>query len=395
MHPHTSRQPHKAQGATVERERRPTTAKHPLPILHPKDARAHAAASVCEELPSRLHSEPDPPTYEEHQELHSFLEHLDGRNSPPSLESGFANRSGLVELPSSTAPASYPEESAKTHTEDERPLEVCCPSFFTIAGRCECNHHFAKETYCGREWCPTCRESGSPAHQRRKARWFPKLQQLRQVGYLVVTVPPEIRDRYRTKKVLGKVGTSIKRLLDRQGLSRGLRRWHWFGDQVGVQVPEYHPHLNCLVDHGFLEERRLEGIRRGLARILGVGVERINLHYEYSSEVPQILHWVKYVTRPTFLDWRWDEGLARELMGFRNCSTWGRWDGEAVWQVPSGPEGESCEELRQVADLEESRCPFDGTPVTWKGFLLRDKLTHPTERRWYRIGGGYWTKGAG
>jgi len=174
---------------------------------------------------------------------------------------------------------------------------------------------------------------------------------------------------------------------------------------VGQEAPQYHPHLNCLVDHGYLEERKLEAIRGGLARILKVSVDRVNLHYEYSDEVPQILHWIKYVLRATFLDYTWDEKLARELVGFRNAAPWGKWLGEdgehlpGVWSVPEGPAGEECHETRQAADLEASRCPYCKTKITWSGFITQDRLRHKGERlaefAWHRIGGAYWSQGAG
>ena len=402
MQLHSTGQAHRTQAATLERERRQPTAKYPLPILHPKDAktprpvRDGAHTSVCDCLPKNSDSVPGLAGYEDKQDLHNPEKHERERNSTPSIEASGASDSDLGGVASSKN--GYPEELDKSHTEEERPLEVACPSFFAVAGRCECNHHFARETYCGREWCPICGAKGSGIHDRRKARWYPKLQQCREVGYMVVTVPPEKREDYRSKQTLAKLGKAVKRLLCRNGIERGVRRWHFFGDVEGDQVPEYHPHLNALVDHGYIEPERLERIKRGLATILGVSVDRVNLHYEYTSEVPLILHWIKYVTRATFLDWRWDEGLARELLGFRNATPWGKWNGEKVWDVPARPESsdsESCAEVRQIADLEENRCPFDGSPIVWKGYVLRDKLTHPTERKWYKLGGGYWAKGGG
>ncbi len=397
-----SRPQPKAQGAT-DRERRPHIRRSPLPILHPKDARAHTAASVCHNEPARPQVSPGLPGSEDHPELQALLDDVDGRNSFHPLEASLASDRGLLIDSTSTGAAGgaeyYPEELAKTHTKEEKPLDVACPSHFAVAGQCHENHYFARETYCGREYCPICGVNGSAMHERRKSRWYPKIQQCRTVGYMVATVPPEEREDYRTKKALGAFGTAFTRLLKRNGIERGVRRWHFFGEQEGTEAPEFHPHINALVDEGYIEPERLESIRRGLARILGVSVDRVNLHYEYSSEIPQILHWVKYVTRATFLDWRWDEGLARELVGFHNATPWGSWldeDGNhlpPVWEIPAAPEGENCEDLRQVVALEQSRCPFDGTPIVWKGVIKRDKLTHPTERRWYRIGAGYWTKG--
>ena len=406
MHEEPTRQTEETQAASGA-SRRDGTQDHRLASnLTGSASRSTRAASVCHRLPDRPQSEPVPSVIEEHPELHSLLSSLDGRDSIPSLEASRANDHGLsIESPTTEAAGGqeyYPEESAKSHTEEEKPLDVCCPSFFTIAGRCECNHQFAKETFCGREWCRICGVNGSDMHERRKSRWYPKLQQCETLGYGVITIPPESRDEFRKAKALSKFGTAVTRLLKRNDLDRGVRRWHFFGEQEGDQVPEFHPHINFLVDEGYIEPERLESIKRGLSRILGVSVDRVNVHYEYSSSVPLKLHWIKYVTRATFLDWRWDEGLARELVGFRNATPWGIWkDKEGnhfppVWDIPVRPDGDSCAEVRQVADLEENRCPFDGTPITWKGFILRDSLTDRQRgNRWYRIGGGYWTNAKG
>jgi hypothetical protein len=215
------------------------------------------------------------------------------------------------------------------------------------------------------------------------------MQQVGSLGYLVLTIPPEVRANYRTKKALGQVGTAVKRLLKRGGFSRGLRRWHFFGDQVGQEPPQYHPHLNCLVEGGHVSKSKLEALKRGCAAILGVPVERVNLRYRYATTVPAKLHRIKYVLRSTFKNWRWDPGLAHELVGFRNSSWWGRWEDQPAWEIPEGEERDGCHELRQVGELEKGRCPFDGSRIEWGKGMLVELLLDP---RWSKIGGGYWRR---
>lgn len=277
----------------------------------------------------------------------------------------------------------YPESIAKTQREGER----ACGAWARV-GYCGNGHAFAKQLLCGREWCPTCGEEGSPAHRRRKARWYPKVQQIREMGYFVVTIPPEVRERYRTKEALGKLGSALTRLMKRHGFSRGLRRMHFFGEPNGQEAPQYHPHWNLLVEAGHLQKAKLEAIKQDLARVLGVDLDRVNARYGYTSDPRRMLHRVKYVTRATFRVREWDEDLAGELWGFRNGSTWGKWEGPRVWEIPE--EGESCHETRLLAALEEGRCPHCGDPVHWG-----DVFSWPAGwgRVWEDLGAGYWARG--
>ena len=78
---------------------------------------------------------------------------------------------------------------------------------------------------------------------------MPKARQLRSMGYLVVTIPPELRQQYRDTQELSHLGTALKRGLPRLSFGRGLYRVHWFGEDHGGQgeyqsegqVPLFHP----------------------------------------------------------------------------------------------------------------------------------------------------------
>ena len=266
-------------------------------------------------------------------------------------------------------------------------LPAKCPGYFVV-GQCENGHRFAKELYCGREWCPVCGEDESPAHMRRFARWVGKVQQLRTVGYLVFTLPEEVRSRYRSKAKLneltkrvtgGDKSRRIEGMLKGMGFDRGLARWHWFGETPG----KWHPHLNVIVESGHLTHSQLRSIRRAYAGILGVDVAVVN--YSYAKVVPKMVHVLKYVTRATFRDYTWDERMAARLYNFRNMRSWGSWSGPAVWEL----EGEA--ELPAVASLEAGLCPVCGEPVSWS--RARDIVWL---KLWARagqvkpLGAGYW-----
>ncbi|MBA7687863.1 hypothetical protein ES703_96337 [subsurface metagenome] len=271
-------------------------------------------------------------------------------------------------------------------------LKKVCPAGI-ITGSCDNGHRFAKVLYCGREWCQVCNgkwERGKamlPTHARRFARWYPKAQQIDGMGYWTFTIPPGERWKYRTKVSLAKLGHEIQAILKSGGFGRGLRRWHYFGDRS----QEWHPHLNCLVDGGSIDKRQLRSIRRKYSNLLGVKLAIAEYHY---FDTPgEKVHALTYVTRATFLDWRWDETMARELKGFRNQLWWGskEWSRQPVWSLDDLP-GEkqsdmSDEDTRAVASLENGECPRCGLPISWGRFLPISVLPGLGGRE---LGGGYW-----
>jgi len=309
----------------------------------------------------------------------------------------------------------YPELLAISHTasdtEDETrkwgnwkesnegvQLELPCP-VIAVNGCCEEGHGFAKECVCNREWCQEgerrCGGDGGAAHQRRKARWMTKARKIGGMGHYVFTVPDEVRSEYRTQETLGDLGISAKRLLQRHGYKRGLRRWHLFGEDhpghglQGDGLPNYNPHLEVITDGGWVRKEELKAIKRSWANILNVPFERINVYYQYvqPDDTRRKLHRVSYALRPTFTDWRWDEQLAYELIGFHNAQTWGSpadWTGADFWEVPAG---EDDADDRGLEALEEGRCPLDGSPIKWGGTMTVKNLQEPY---WQPVGAGYW-----
>ena len=274
-----------------------------------------------------------------------------------------------------------------------------CPAG-VVVGSCDNGHRFAKEVYCGREWCPVCngkREDGelAPVHGRRVSRWYEKAQQINSMGYWVFTIPEPLRYKYRSKADLSQLGHQVQELLKAYGYFRGLRRWHWFGDRSTF----WHPHLNVLVDGSAVPRQVLRRLRRDYSRLLGVKLAMADYHYLRAPG--EKYHALKYVTRATFLDWRWDAGMAGELKGFRNQCWWGHklWIGEPVWSLDDIEPGEtvagdelaadtSGDDVRAVACLERGECPECGLPIHWERFVAC-RYTGLMAGAWIR--GGYWS----
>jgi hypothetical protein len=168
-------------------------------------------------------------------------------------------------------------------------------------------------------------------------------------------------------------------MLKDMGFERGLARWHWFGETPG----KWHPHLNVIIEAGYLPESMLLRIRRAWAGILGVDVAVVN--YSYTDEIPKMVHILEYVTRATFRDYTWDKRMAGALYNFRNMRSWGSWSGSAMWEF----EGKA--ELKPIAILESGLCPVCGEPVSWSraediAYLKSWVETGQAEP----LGAGYW-----
>jgi len=269
-----------------------------------------------------------------------------------------------VELPLEEYLARAPSDLAE-------PLRGCGRS--AVVGVCEHGHLWAQPISCGREWCPVCGQDGSASHMRRMARWLPKVRQMVSVGYFVVTFPDRLLDSLDPARMAG-IGRKVAAVMKRLGFSRGLRRWHFFGDKSR----RWRPHLNVLVDAAFIPRDRLESIKEALRDAVGVPEAVIN--YSFKVGPRRILHLIRYVARATFRDWRWAPRKAQALRGFRNTSWWGQkeWHRPAVWDIPR-------EELGELADLVAGRCPDCGTPIDWryKGWAFGARMRF--RGAWYAV----------
>lgn len=301
--------------------------------------------------------------------------------------------------------SSYLEQKAKTHKNEFEPGRAgyVCAGRAPWANRGECaagEHEIAAAVVCGREWCPRCGQNASPgvegsrAHRRRIARWLPKAMQLEQIGEWVFTYPLALRDCLRNVRELAEDGKSLKRALQHRGYHRGLRRLHWFGEpENGVNgVPRFHPHHNVLTDSGYVPSSEIEAVkevwRRLLKRRYGY-TGPINARYQFATMPAQKYHRVRYVTRATFLNLDWDQQLGDEIMGFRNASTWGKWEGPAVWQPEPSDQAPSLEAQK----LASGQCPGGHThpvAVEYAGVQAAARLVLES---WQDAGEGfYWRR---
>ena len=307
-------------------------------------------------------------------------------NSDPSTVSPGTTDNSLFLNPEQTSSKSYLDYIA--NVVQSNGIASKCPGWVTI-GECTNGHQFVKEIYCGREWCPVCGADESPAHLRRFSRWVPKAQQLVTMGYLVFTIPEGERYKYRNKASLnylvkrvtgGDKSQRIPGLLSEMGFSRGMVRIHFFGDTPG----KYHPHLNVIIEAGYLTPVQLETIRLSWAGILGV--DGAVVHYSFTAEIPKMVHILKYVTRATFKEYQWDPFMAGALYNFRNMRTWGKWDGAAVWELV-----QSDGAIEAVAKLEAGQCPVCGASVRWgKARDIRHLVGWIEYGAAHQLGAGYW-----
>ncbi len=317
-------------------------------------------------------------------------------------------------LGETVAGTSYLEQRAKPHlnSDSERsgwaddPVKTCGKSAigrFAMTGTdATGTHQVAKVLVCGREWCSRCGDNsgpgyvGSDAHQRRIARWLPKAQQMESMGYFVLTVPPDLRRYLRAPENLSKINRNLTRLMKRAGFVRGLRRWHWFGEEENAapgEAPVYHPHQNLLVEGGWLSPEKLESIKDSWSKLLrnqlGLDYTPITvIHYNYVTRPAQMYHKLRYVTRATFQELQWDEYMGRQLLGFRNAQAWGTWKGEALWQPE--PEDDAPSESAQA--LAAGNCPDcgDGSPIEWHPRIIRAAVLDHSD--WRHMGAGYYVR---
>ena len=312
----------------------------------------------------------------------------------------------LADLPRQGDP-DYPDYHAQSHIGHKSGayrVNPPCPEW-AVVGTCGEGHQFAKSLICNREWCKHCGGDGGPAHLRRIAAKLPKARQIGDMARFIFTVPPEIRDRYRDPNRLAAFGVSIKRMLQGAGYARGLRRFHFFGeDHPGSELQgdgtrPYHPHLEVIAEGGYLGKKQLKRIKISLGRILGItDPRRLNFYYRYLKRADppgKKFHWLKYMLRPTFEDSAWDPEMAYRLIGFRNAVSWGVWHSKSpdgknedylppVWDLPS-PDIV----LSDVTNIQSGICPVDGTVISWGG-TVGYHVVSDNPGWWANLGGGYY-----
>ncbi len=228
-----------------------------------------------------------------------------------------------------------------------------------LLGQDEDENRIAKRLFCGREWCPDC---GVFVHRRRIARVLPRLLQLDWMAYLVITFPLEVRVFERNPKLLSLQAKRVRKLLRRLGYRKIYTRWHFFGEHG----EKYHPHLNVLFDGGWLSPEELARLKdlirrtllpRSMAKRIG---KDLVIYYDYTQESKLKMHWIKYVTKASFLERAWDDRLAEALYGFHNGCFAGTWNDPPKWKLTG-----TDKKFNALLPLAEGKHPVSGKPIVW------------------------------
>lgn len=260
-----------------------------------------------------------------------------------------------------------------------------------VRGSCSGGHQFASIQFCGKEYCPDCSRDGSPVHQRRVNRWWNHVDQWTSMGYIVATIPENMRPYFFNVARLKDFRRGLLRYMrENQSLSikQGLCRWHWFGDCPACQGKGcmicastgsgdyFHPHLNILFQRGYVENvsEWLAPVKNWMAnyfrRIIdaelaemkrdrdmwtdaeftmvdylldvrnSISPDHLVVNYSYVSKPEMKMNRVKYVTRSTFR--RLQSDVKKLLHNFRNSVVWGWKRGEVVADEIVAPECPVC-----------------------------------------------------
>lgn len=271
-------------------------------------------------------------------------------------------------------------------------------SDYAITGVCEGehSHKYGLLLNCRKPYCQICGVPDSDTHKQRVAKWLKKGFKIADMQYWVIQWPTEERDKLKTKHELNRVRKAIYRWFIRHGWERGLAAWHTHGDpkcpngcavgknakhtkprtddgvhyhcpqcgedfDVWESVASWNPHLNLLVDGGFIPKEQLEQLIEELRKLAGCKLI-INMQYIESGDIKKKIHKIKYITRPTFRNYKWNPEMVEELQGFRYVSHWGsteKWQGEDEWTI----EGDG--DTGDLLKLEENKCIDCGSHIHW------------------------------
>lgn len=230
-------------------------------------------------------------------------------------------------------------ESKLAELQDASPR--CVGSFFSglcnadSSGNRDGAHRVVKPLVCGYEWCDHC---GDFTHERRKARYRSRWNEMREegsVGILVITVPREMAEAIQGGQVIGRTedGEDIeapprpdllrdlqqywrRKIKSKDGLNwkKGFLRWHYRGDSACKKINKrpgtccpggvcplepdeeltgykqcmlgdtFHPHLNIAAParwlHGDLRKRLRTDYIAWLTE-KGFGAKGAVIHYHY------------------------------------------------------------------------------------------------------------------
>ena len=227
-------------------------------------------------------------------------------------------------------------------------VSKCSPGIVHL--HCGNGHDVYKIIMCGREWCEECGKKDSLIHKRRVARWIGKYSQMKSVGYLVITIPKEVRHKFLSKFDLQNFRTYIRRKLKHSGISgkpieRGFIRYHYAGDckncngngcqscnNTGASI-EWNPHLNVLIESTFIPKNNLDNFRnevgKWLSKYTKIDVrKKANIKYSYTTDPKRKNHRLKYVVRSTLR--LFHPEYSKIVKGFRTGAMFGKFEKEEI-----------------------------------------------------------------
>lgn len=246
------------------------------------------------------------------------------------------------------------------------------------------NNNYLKSITCGRDWCPDCGKMNSETHRRRVSAIAPRFKALLQnghsIGYLVVTVPAELRSRFSTKEVLNDFRDYFRRKLKRELTNPvGVIRYHWAGED-GCK---FNPHLNILIPSGFMKLETLMEWNKELShwfssyfklpkkmkwdkeqkRMIQV-FPSANLHFNYiSSSDPdaenKLIHKLKYIFRAT--QTQRNKTTEALIYKYRNTSIFGK---RSDWPVYEKTEEEAAAAALRGFEVNEETGEFE--KIIWE-----------------------------
>jgi hypothetical protein len=202
---------------------------------------------------------------------------------------------------------------------DDNRLFNCGSLHKAVCKNRKCGREYIWKKPCKKEACPDCGKKGSLYHMIVFSKTLAYAKEMWRLGgglgYLVITCPMELREKWKDKRVLSGVARYIWGMLKREGFLCGLYKWHFASeDNPGV----WYPHLNVLIPGGYLMPEKLERIKTLIYNHLGVKV----VHYEYAKDPARVLHIAYYVSRPTWI--YQDEVSYKDFVRFRKSDIWGR-----------------------------------------------------------------------
>jgi hypothetical protein len=190
------------------------------------------------------------------------------------------------------------------------------------------------------------------------------------VGYMVFTLPNEIRawllqDSARANMFMRAFQNYIRRKLQRQGVKRGMMRWHWMGDK---NEKRYHPHLNVLYSgRYFWEKEELEAWREEIIawmqQYTGIICKAVDIYNSYIKSEVKIWHKVKYICRPTLKREDLEEFCKARAVVF-GFQTWDEKEMKRIKQEVAIIEA-GIQELYVQKHFEKNICPICKEKLIW------------------------------